>query len=163
MPQDIGVFTREGAKKVAEATRRVMGGPQSVITVPHRPARTPPGGGCSCITVYEIFFEGSVTGGTLDLDVGVWDGSSTTTETLTLNYDDTRSEVQTEFETHSEIASGDIDVKGGPLPDAGVYVIFKSSGDRNYDQPLPAINSNSLTGTGVVVKFRYMANNNWEQ
>lgn len=122
------------------------------------------GGGCDCITVIEIKFEGSVTGGTVIFDVGIDDGGGVDTENVTLNFDDTASEVQTAFEGHSSIAASgaDITVKGGPLPGGSVYIVFKSSGNLNREQPLPTVDTNSLTGTNVVIKSSYMTNADWE-
>ena len=87
---------------------------------------------------------------------------STSDETLEINYDDTAAEIETEFETHTLIASGDISVIGGPLPDAAVYVVFLADGDLNRAQTLPAPDSSSLTGTNPVAKVAYMTNYDWE-
>lgn len=97
------------------------------------------------IQIINVF--GSPTGGTFDLDVTV-DG---TTETMTFNWDDTAAEVETELETHSKIASGDVDCTSGPFPDAAVKVEFQ--GDRKEtDIPIMMPDHGSLTGgSGVAV------------
>lgn len=159
----IGKFTVGDCRKVAEATRRVLGGPRTMLSVPYRPAIRQGGGGdCACVTVHEIATNGAVTGGTVILDVSIDDGSVVTNESVTLNWDDTASEVKTAFVTHSKIASGDIKVKGGPLPDTAVYVIYLSSGTLNRDQSPPTLNTNSLTGTNVRIKTGYMTSADWE-
>lgn len=97
------------------------------------------------IQIINIF--GSPTGGTFDLDVTV-DG---TEETMTFNWDDTADEVKTQLETHSKIASGDVNCTAGPFPDSAVKVEFQ--GDRaNVDIPIMMPDHGSLTGgTGVSV------------
>lgn len=120
------------------------------------------GGDCSCVTVHEIGTNGAVTGGTVILDVAIDTGSGVVTDDITLNWDDTASEVQTAFEGHSDIAPGDILVKGGPLPDTAVYVVYLSSGNLNRDQSPPTLNTNSLTGTNVRIKTGYMTCHDWE-
>lgn len=124
------------------------------------------GGACDCLTVHEIRYEGAVTGGTVSFSVPIWTDDTPTvdTDTLVLNWDDTASEVQTTWETHSGIAasSADIIVKGGPLPSVAVYIIFKSTGALNRSHPLPTPTS-SLTGTNARCKVAYMTNQAWEQ
>jgi hypothetical protein len=76
---------------------------------------------------------------------------NSTEETLTFNYDDTAAEVQTELETHSEIASGDVTVTGGDFPDATIQIEFVSNLAHTY-VPLPTSDWNGLTGgSGVMV------------
>jgi hypothetical protein len=97
------------------------------------------------IQIINIF--GSPTGGTFDLDVTV-DG---TTETMTFNYNDTAAACETELETHSKIASGDVDCTGGPLPNTAVQVEFQGA-RANVDIPIMMPDHGSLTGgSGVAV------------
>lgn len=162
---DYGIFTVGDARKLAEGYGRVKGTPRNVLGVPHRPARAPSGGGdCTCLTVHEIATNGAVTGGTVILNVAIDDGASVTTESVTLDWNDTAADVQTAYEGHSKIAASgaDILVKGGPLPDTAVYVVFKTSGALNRDHPPPTLNTNSLTGTNVRIKTGYMTCADWE-
>lgn len=162
---DYAVFTLEGGRKVAEATGIVRGQPRNVLNVPFRPGRVASGSGsCDCLTVHEIRFDGAVTGGTVILDVGIDDGGGVDVENVTLNWDDTAAEVQTAYEGHSSIAASgaDITVKGGGLPDGAVYIVFKSTGNLNRNQPIPTVDTNSLTGTNVRIKTGYMTNVDWE-
>lgn len=156
-------LTEQAARRTAETVRRVHGEPESHVVVQQRKFRAPPGSKCGCLTVHEIRIEGVATGGTFDLDVAIDDDGTGagTPETLTFNYNDTSSAVQTEYETHTEIASGDIDVKGGPLPNTAVYVVFLSSGNLNRDQPPGTPDSTSLTGTNATAKTGYMTNQDW--
>lgn len=106
--------------------------------------------GASCAAqneIHHITVIGSPTGGTFDLDVTV----SGTTETLTFDYDWLASEVEDEYETHSEIASGDVTVTDGPFPDGTVAVEF--TGDLAETAiALPVADWSSLTGgSGVAV------------
>jgi hypothetical protein len=74
-----------------------------------------------------------------------------TVETMQFNFDDTSTEVNTELETHSEIASGDVTVSGGPFPDADITIEF--TGDlANHEMDKPLIDFAALTGgSGVIV------------
>lgn len=108
--------------------------------------RTILGGGCSSRNeVWQITIFGSPTGGTWDLNLNVLG----TTETMQFNWDDTSTEVNTELETHTKIASGDVSVTGGPFPDASITIEF--TGDlAKYRIPNPNWDFGSLTGgTGV--------------
>lgn len=123
------------------------------------------GGSCACVTVHEIRLEGAVTSGTFTLDVTIIDADANeVNETLgNFNWDDTAAEVQTEYETHSEIAASgaDIAVLGGPFPNVAVYIVFHSFGSLNRHQPLP-VPTSSLVGTNARVKVAYMGDANWE-
>lgn len=159
-----GTMTVPDMKRVARATRIVEGSPRTYLHVPERVPRNV-GGGCSCLTVHEIRIEGSVTSGTFTLGVGINDGSTITTETLTFNWNNTSTEVQTEYETHSKIAASgaDILVKGGPFPNVAVYVVFLSTGAINFSQPLPLPDAAGLSGTNVRVKVAYMTDADWTE
>jgi hypothetical protein len=103
-------------------------------------------GGCkSRNEIWQITITGSPTGGTFDLDINILG----VTETLTFNFDDTSSEVVTELETHTNIASGDVDVTGSSFPDSTIIIEF--TGDlANHEFPVPVIDFGALTGgTGV--------------
>lgn len=105
-------------------------------------------GGCpSQNAIHDITLFGSPTGGTFDIDLTV-NGSE---ETLTFNYDDTAAEVETELETHTEIASGDVDVTGGPFPNATIRIEFVSNLAETAIA-LPLADWGSITGgSGVGV------------
>ena len=125
------------------------------------------GGDCSCVTVHELVMVGTPTGGTIILNVGVDDGTGggVTTESVTLNFDSSAASAQTAFEGHSKIAASgaDIKVKGGPFPAGALYIVYKSSGDLNRDQPIPTTGTNSLTGgTSPHLEYRYVTNQDWE-
>jgi hypothetical protein len=111
------------------------------------------GGGCKNRNeIWQITILGSPTGGTFDMDLNVLG----TTETMQFNWDDTSTEVDTELDTHTNIANGDVTVTGGPFPNAIINIEF--SGDlANHRMPPPIIDFGSLTGgSGVgVVLARY--------
>lgn len=159
----IGVFTVGDAQKVAEATRRTLSGPRTMLNVPYRPAIRQGGGACSCITVHELICVGVPTGGTIVLNVGVDDGTSVTTESITLDFNESSSGAKTAFEAHTKIASTDIAVKGGDFPLGALYIVYLSSGTLNRDQPIPTTNTNSLTGgTSPHLEFRIVTSADWE-
>lgn len=157
----IKLLTQKEARRLHKVVKHVES------RMPYKPARRNPPrriiGSCNCVTVIEIRLEGTVTGGTFDLDVTIDDGTSTSNETLTFNYNANAAAIQTEFETHTLItASTDIDVIGGPFPNVAAYVVFLSSGNLNRYQSLPLPDATSLTGTNAVVKVAYMTNVNWQ-
>lgn len=111
------------------------------------------GGGGTCEARNEeqsVYMTGSISGGNFDLVYSI-NGIATL---LTVEYDWTAAEVQTELETHSQIAAGDVDVTGGPLPSASIKIEF--TGDLAAKLvPIPETDITSLTGTGpgvVVVR-----------
>lgn len=105
-------------------------------------------GGCkSRNEIWQITILGSPTGGTFDVDMNILG----TTETMQFAFDDTSTEVDTELDTHTNIADGDVAVTGGPFPDAAITIEF--TGDlANHEFPAPEIDFGSLTGgSGVGV------------
>lgn len=102
------------------------------------------GGGVSCPPqnfILDIDISGTPTGGTFDVHLTV----NAVTETLTFNYDDDKSAVKTEFETHSEIAVDDVTVTVGPFPGATMRIEFVAN-LANTDIPLPTSNRSGLIG-----------------
>lgn len=162
---DYGIFRSGDAKRIAAATRRVEGTPRQYIRVPEQISRRYGGGGCSCLNVHEIKIEGSATGGTFTLDVTVKDNSGTTTTatTSTIARNATAATVQTAYEGLAAIVSGDVEVRGGPLPNTAVYVVFERSGNfSRYHQDPPVPDSTSLTGTNPICKAAQVTSVNWE-
>lgn len=99
-------------------------------------------GGCSPRNeIWQLTIFGTPTGGSLDLGVNVLG----TTETITLDFDMTDAEVQTEFEGHSEIGAGNVECSGGPFPDSAILVEFIDD-LANHAFPVPAIDFSGLTG-----------------
>lgn len=121
-------------------------------------------GSSGCPEVHQIAIHGEALAGTFDLDVAIDPdgGGAGSPETLTFDFDFTASEVKTEYETHSAITSGDIDVIGGPLPDVAVYVVFLTTGTLNRTQALPTPDSSSLSGGRPVAKVAKAAGYSWE-
>ena len=97
--------------------------------------------------IMDITVNGSPTGGTFDMNLTV--GGSE--ETLTFNYNDAAAAVDTELDTHTEIANGDVSVTGGPFPDATIRIEFiVNLAETNI--ALPTLDWGSLTGgSGVSV------------
>jgi hypothetical protein len=160
-----GITTTRDLKRIVAVTRRVEGSPRTYLHVPEQISRRFGGGGdCSCLTVHEIATSGLVSGGTFDLDVEIREEDGTlTAETLSsIDWDATAFDVLTAYLTHSKINSGDVGVRGGPLPDAPVYVVFKTAGDLNRHQEVPVPDSSNLTGGGVV-KTAQVTSADWEQ
>lgn len=111
-------------------------------------------GNASCQSRNEIIqltVIGSPTGGTFDLTIDIDGGTGTAGETVTLNYNDTSSDVQTALEGHTDIVSGDVSVSGGPLPDATITIEFTGN-LASTNIPIPTADWSSLTGgSGVAV------------
>lgn len=111
-----------------------------------------PGRGRGCVKrneVWQFTIGGSPTGGTWDLFLNVLG----TTETLTFDWDMDATDIQTELETHTNIASGDVQVTGGPFPNASLTIEFK--GDlAGHRMAAPNWSYASLTGgSGVSVQL----------
>lgn len=138
------------------------------VNRPVRKARRSPrrrnvgGGGDECLTVYELQTGGTVSGGTVVLNVTIDNGTSSVGDTITIDWNESASGALTAFEAHSDIASGDIAVKGGPFPDGALYIVFLSTGNLNRYQALPTINTFSFTGTNPKIKLSYASNADWE-
>lgn len=96
--------------------------------------------------VWSFIIAGVPTGGSFDLLMTV-NGSQ---ETLTFNYNWTAAQVKTEFATHTELASADLDTAGGPFPDTTIYVEFIGdyAGTLMFDAAdnAPVIDQSGLTG-----------------
>ena len=125
-----------------------------VFIVQHRQSRrwyviSGGGGGASCPAqnaIHALHVFGSPTGGTFTLDLTV-----TSSDTVTMNWDDTAAEVQTALETHTDITSGDVTVTGGPFPDASVIIEFTASLASTVIDPGHADWQNLTGGSGVGV------------
>ena len=144
---DKGVIPSEQAfARIAKATKHYE---QTYINPglkEEKVVRARRGAGCNSRNeIWQLTIFGTPTGGSVDYGVNVLG----TTETVTLDYDMTSTEVQTEFEGHSEVGAGNVEVTGGPLPDSAVLVEFKED-LANYAFPKPAIDFSALTGgTGM--------------
>jgi len=139
------------------AARRVINAARAVERMPRnergRPLKYPipedgSGGGCdaqNCIMQFTMI--GKPTGGTWTIVLTV--GGSA--ETITFNYNDSAASFKTALATHTEIASSDITVTGGSLPNATMQVEFIAT-LANTDISLPTAAWGSLTGgSGVAV------------
>ena len=105
---------------------------------------TPVVGGSGCEsqnTIWDIIITGTPTGGQFSLTVDIND----TSEVLTFDYNDVNSAVLAVFETHTEIAAGDVTVTNGPFPNATVRVEFRNN-LANQLIDLPVASWASLTG-----------------
>lgn len=112
------------------------------------------GGGGTCPEVHEITTTGSPSAGSADLTYTI----GGTGDTITIAYDDTAAEVETAFETHSEVASGDVVVTGGPLPSVAVYVRFTQN-LAGVAIALPSISDSITSGD---IRLRKAASYDWE-
>lgn len=114
-------------------------------TSPDMPSGSGSGGTATvCLDWIVLGTRGSVTGGSYTIDVTATDDDdNTTTETLTINHDDTAADVQTEFETHAEITSADFGRTFGKLPQHIGFAI------KTVRQINIVLNTNSLTGTNA--------------
>lgn len=88
---------------------------------PKGPKNEGEGGGCETQnTILDITLFGNPTGGTFDIPLTI----NAVQELMTFNWDDTSTEVATELATHSELASSDVTVTGGPFPTVTVRIEF---------------------------------------
>jgi hypothetical protein len=124
-----------------------------VFIVQHRQSRRwyviSGGGGGSCPAqnaIHALHVFGGPTGGTFTLGLTV-----TSTDTITMNWDDTAAEVKTAFETHTDITTGDVTVTGGPFPDASVVIEFTGNLANTVIDPGHSDWQNLTGGSGVGV------------
>lgn len=145
---DLYALTKDAMDRVSKAVLAHERRPGANDTR-HR-GRYPIGVGGSCPDrneIHQLTVLGSPTGGTFDMDLTL----NGVTETLTFNYDDTSTEVNTELETHSEAASGDFTVTGGPFPNATMQIEYIQNFAATAIS-LPTLDWGSLTGgTGMAV------------
>lgn len=142
-------FNEEGFNRVLEATRRVLRTP----TTGSKRRRQPPvigGGGAGCDIQnakiqWTVF--GKPTGGTFSSALDI----NGTIETITFDYNDDATAVATALATHTQLASADLAVTGGPFPNATIEVEFIAT-QANTNIALPISDWGSLTGgSGVAV------------
>lgn len=109
------------------------------------------GGGCvSRNEIWKFGIGGTPTGGSFTFDLNVLG----VTDTMTFNFDDTFSDIITALETHTNIASGDVSVAGGPFPDADITIVFQGDLANTRFPPPTTIDKSGLTGgTGTSVVF----------
>lgn len=133
------------------ATQRIISGIRRIEQIPVEPrshrAQGPRLSSCrSRNEIWKLKVTGTPTGGSFDIDVTV----HSVTETVTLNYDDTAAEVETAFEGHSEIGSGQVQCSGGPFPGAEIVVEFIGDLAKKlmFDSSsnIPVIDDSGLTG-----------------
>jgi len=147
---DVYVFNEDWARRIIKCVERSES-PLDASLNRRRRAAVAEGSGCdrqNCI--WHIYVMGKPSGGTLDLTITI----GTTTETITLNWDDTAAEIKTTLATHSAIASeSNLTVTGGPFPNAVIAVEFK--GDlAGQDIALPLSSWENIAGgfgIGVIV------------
>ena len=148
-----GLFRVDDAKQVARATRIVLGSPGTFVRVPERVSRMQRVATDYCPEVHEITTTGSPSSGTATLTYTI----NGTGDTITINWDDTAAEVQTAFETHSAVTSGDVVCSGGPLPSVAVYARFA----QNLASATVALPSISDSITGGDIRLRKAASYDW--
>ncbi len=106
------------------------------------------GGDCDCPEMWQIELFGDILSGDIVLDVTI----NAVTEAITLDFNFDATDIQTEFLTHSEIASaGTFSVEVGPFPASAVNVYSENA-------IFMALNSNNLTpvvsGSAAFPKLR---------
>lgn len=133
--------------RVAETVRRTLG---SLPRVPKVRRRVFDDGGAGCDSQnakiqWTIF--GKPTGGTFTSSLTI----NGVAETITFNWDDDATDVDTALATHSELVGSDVTVTGGPFPNATIEVEFFGT-QALTNIALPTSNWGSLTGgSGVAV------------
>jgi hypothetical protein len=136
----------KAVQQMEEIARRVLSGVRN--TGGHRARWMGRGSGRnSCPErneIHQLTLIGSPTTGTLELSFTI----DAVTDSVTLNYDDTASEVEDQMETHSEVGAGQVSVSGGPLPDATITIEFTGTLAGTAILP-PVLTWGTLSGTGV--------------
>ena len=125
-----------------------------VFAIQHRQSRrwyviSGGSGGGSCPAqnaIHALHVFGGPTGGTFTLSLTV-----SSTDTITMNWDDTAAEVKTAFETHTDITSGDVTVTGGPFPDTSMIIEFTGTLADTVIDPGHSDWQNLTGGSGVGV------------
>jgi len=147
------------AKKITTIDSRSLRDLSALLRTSRDPSRPAParrkypvsvggGGGCETQnTILDITLFGNPTGGTFDVPLEI----NGVQELMTFNWDDTSTEVATELATHSQLASSDVDVTGGPFPT--VTVRIELIGDQAGVNVIPPIADwTDLTGgTGKAI------------
>jgi len=144
------MLSENAARRLGPVVRKVEG-----MAKGENPKRWGPrdedGGGCDDQnTIWDITIFGAPTGGTVSFPVTV----NGVTSTVTFNWNDSASTFKTTLAAgHAEIATTDLDVTGGPFPNATMRVEF--IGDLASTLILqPTVGFGSLTGgtgRGVIV------------
>lgn len=147
MTDRLYALTEDAMNRVAEMHREFSRRPRSK---PRYRARWGAAGGGSCPSrneIHQLSIFGSPTTGSFDATYTVLGLS----ESMTFNSTFTSTEVATEMATHTSIATSDIEVTGGPFPNATMQIEFVSSLAAKA-VPLPTLNWDLLAGgTGVAV------------
>lgn len=144
------MLSENAARRLGPVVRKVEGMSRGETPKKWGP-RDEDGGGCeSQNTIWDITIFGAPTGGTISFPVT----ANGVTATVTFNYNDSAATFKTTLAAgHSEIATTDLDVTGGPFPSSTMRVEF--IGDyENTLLPIPTVNYGSLTGgtgRGVIV------------
>lgn len=142
-------FDEKSFDRVRETVRRVLGSPK---TGSQQRRQTPIlGGGCVARNeIWKFIIGGNPTAGSFSFDLNVLG----VTAPITINFDDTDLEVEAAFETHSNIAIGDVNAVGGPFPNTDMTVEFIGNLAKHLMDPPTTINFSGLTGgTGTIVVF----------
>lgn len=110
-------------------------------------------GGCDAQNCkIQIIVLGVITSGSFDLLLTV----NGTLDTLTINWDDTTSDIATTLATHPEIASSDIAVTGSTLPTGTVQIEFIGTlAATPIDLPLAnwTLLDPAAAGRGVITQY----------
>lgn len=152
MAEKVFGFNEAGFRRVVEATRRTLASPTRGSQRRRQPPVLSGGGGCSSQNAkIQWTVLGKPTGATFTSLLNI-NGAP---ETITFNWDDDATEVATALATHSQLASSDVVVTGGPFPNATIEVEFVAT-QASTNIPLPVSSWGSLTGgTGVGVITSY--------
>lgn len=142
-------LTENAARRLGPAVRWVERQAKNEVGVRRGP-KEDIGGGSACPAqnaIIQVVVMGKPTGGTFPIVVTV----NNATETLTFDWNDDATAATAVMETHSEIGSGDVTVRGGPFPNTTMVIEFQGA-LAETDIALPYGSWSSLTGgTGVAV------------
>jgi hypothetical protein len=149
MASEQGVKLSEGAARTtAEMARWWRKQAKNEVGSKRRHPIMDEGGGCDTQNaIIDVIILGKPTGGSFDMVLTI----NATTETLTFQWDDTSSDVDTELATHSELSSSDVDVSGS-FPNSTVRIEFVGT-QANTNIALPTTDWSGLTGgtgTGII-------------
>lgn len=143
------IFSDDEAKRVAAAVYANEGRPPHQLPPRPRPIRA--GGGCGCEEIHRFVTNGP-TFGTFSVTYNI----NGTDRTVTWNWDDGSSDVQSDFDALSTYFN-DVEVYGGDWPNVAIYVKWLNPPDdvkglSNW----PVVDSSSLIGgQGFMDKFSF--------
>lgn len=106
------------------------------------------GGDCTCPEIW-CFLPLAPTAGTFDVTFSV----GGTSDTITIDYNESQSGWDTALKTHSELTGEEYTLEGGPFPNVALYITWTGTVDDDILGSYPTIDETLLTGSVTMFKF----------